>query len=788
MPVPPDDLARVHPVIAGEATVRELFEMLWSFSHGRRRILIVLIPLVLVLFALTSAVPLIVGEGLQRAAQRTDVTPILVVLVAAVVAIAVIRLVSTRLAVSTMAETAQTMQRAVFVQIHRTALVDSGAITRPSMVSRCSSYVDTVEAAVRIGLVNGLPALTNLILSLALLTWIAPVIGVAMIAVVIVLEAIRRWRSPVWSRRSRQRLDHSTLLSSHLDSVITHSESQRLTGGVGLVSHRFAVLADRLTRSRLDVELTGERLAATSVAVGQLGIVMVIAVAGVAPGALDVAQATAAVLYMGRVADSLAQLPTIVARLQDAAPAARRLRRILMAPALRDEPADPLDVDAQAVIAAAEESGRPMVTMRNVHAAIPGRSVALRRFSLEAQPGTWTTLASPTTGGSSIVINLLAGQLAPHSGTVTIADIDVAHWPATLFGQLVAAVPGDPVEFPGTVRENLRSDADDDTVLDVLGRCGLTNRRLLIPDGLETEVGVRSHPLPREARVAIALARAALQPGAVVVIEDPTSNLDTDAAVEVWAMMRRVFAGRTVIAATNRLELIGERDQVIVMRNGSAIERGRRSQLVAAGGTFARWWGRSRAGGGTRLGTIAGLEELDDDALDSLAGRLITERYDADEVVVSAGDPAERIYIVADGEVELLGPDGHRLALCRPGDYFGDLDPDTASIVGATARTLEPTVLTSLHRFAISSGVAGVVDRSPEQRALYRWLARRGPSTRPQLEADDGPGAAALRELEALVRDRVVVMEQSDVERYRVSGSQRRRRSSSLLSSMFDEV
>lgn len=778
----------VHPVIPGDATISELWRVMWPYTAGQRRVIGLLLPTLLALFGLTAYVPLLIGEGIQLAVEaetgsdRRDLLMRVGVLVGAVAVIAILRLTAARIAVGALSSAGKKLQRSIFDQIHRTALIDSGAIARPSMIQRCSSYVTSVEAAIRSAAMNGVPALINLVLALALLIWIAPLVGVVMLFVVVVLEAIRRLRSPVWSRRSHDRLESSTELSEHIDMVISHTEALRLSRGTALTGRRFDHLADQLTNAQNRVDLTANRVSVTAMAVGQFGTIAVIAVVAVAGGAIDVAQATAAVLFMNRVTDSLSQLPSVIAELHDASPYARRLRRILLAPPLRPDPVDAADH--------IERTHFADVTMTGVYAGITGHSSTLTRFSLHAEPGSWTTLTSPVPAGSSVVIALLAGVIDTEIGEITIAGSDTRTWSAQRCESMVAVVPNDPAEFPGTLRENLLSDADDDTLLNTLRQCGLDLTKFRMPQGLNTEIGLRKRPLNRESRVAIALARAVLAGAPVVVIDDPTRLFDSDAAIEVWERMRRIFADRTVIAATNRLEVITDHDHIIVMRNGGAIERGRRSQLVAAGGTFASWWGRSRAGGAIRLDALPGLEGLDEDALEALSARLITERYEAGDVIVSAGDPAERLYLVADGEVELLDASGTRLALCRPGDHFGDLDPDASTTATTTARALEATVVSSLHRFAISSGVAGVLDRPPAQRSLFGWLARRGSATRAEIGGDEGPGPEAAATLDDLVAARMVVVERDHadgLERFRVAGSRRRRRSSSLLGSLFDD-
>lgn len=873
-------LNRIFPALPGEATVLGMWRTFWPFTTGRRRTFLLLVPLLLVVFVLVSVLPLVVGEGVQRAidvqgvddpieayladAQGTStldgaldpgmatkaldalfsrddrlVTGSLAVervelerllapgpnaaeraltfndivvrlasdetlrsgrveaargrlawtialFIGLAVAAAALRLLVARLTLEITAGAARKLQSAVFHKVHSTALIDSGVVPRPGIIG-FNGFVDAVESAARAAILSGLPAVMNLVVSLALLWWISPIIGLAMLVLVAILDVVRRMRSAVWSKRSRERLDEATAIGNFVDDSIVNLDGLRTIGALDSVRSSFGESADRLIRARWNVEMTAERLRVTTSAAGQLGLAAVVFGIGMTNGSLDAAAVTAAVLYVGRITESLSQLPGILTKLQDSAPPTRRLERVLATPPMRPDPENPIEPTRGREHSTG--TAHPVVEFQAVEAALPGGRHSLDGCTFTAVAGGWTFLVEPLNGMSEVIVALLVGRLSPTAGLVTLAGSDTSRWRSEFFPTYVASVAREPAEFAATVRAHLTagfsSDATDRDLRSALDRCGLPG-----PDvELDRVLGSRQRPLNRNERARLALARAMVHPGLLVVVDDPTEGLDTEAASAWWSVARDVLDGRSVIASTRRLELLQPEDRVVVLRNGSVLDIGRRSDLIARGGVFSRWWSASAAGGAWTLGTLPGLDALDGVELASLWRRMAFEQYESGRMICSAGTSAGRIFAVVDGTVELLDDDGQRRALLRPGDHFGELDPTLEGRPMPAARAVEHTVVSSIHRSSLSSGAIDLLERPEEERRLFRWLARHGPTTRAQLEAAWTSVPDIGDHLDSLLALRLAVSE-TDVdapanpERFRVARPMRRRAGLTLLNSI----
>jgi ABC-type multidrug transport system fused ATPase/permease subunit/CRP-like cAMP-binding protein len=716
------------------------------------------------------------GAERRRKAQF-DLARILGLFSAIIIGVFVLRTSMNHITMRVTQHAGSRLRRAVFEKVHDTALLDAGAIGRPSMVSRCSSYIDTVESALRSAMATGIQVLAGLALSLVVLTVIDTTTGVLIATAVLVLELLRRRRAAAWSRTATRRLDANTSVSEYVDAAVAYAPALRMIHAQGAVRARFAAHAKVADQLKWKVSMTGYRLDLVTSTVGLFGILVVVAVVGLARGEVPLAAATAAVLYVGRVADSLAALPALIATLQEAAPNQRKLLRILRTPPLRADPAGDVRVGDATEMSLHEVSWRP-----------PNGSHSIRRVSLRAGRGAWTIMIGPEGSGASEVIALVAGVASPDEGRIAIGKQDLAQLTRRELARCVAVVPRDPVALPGTLSENLclglnelPSDDAMRAALEVVGLGSLMKAAGGLNATISTEV-----PMGRESRVRLGFARLLLHPAPIAVIDDPTHGIDPEVSLALWAAVRRSLTDRVVLVGSRRLDLLGTSDQIIVMRTGTVVERGLRSQLVAAGGAFARLWNREHESGleVEQLREIPGLSDLSDQMLEALARRLVSERYEDAEVILTAGTPTDRIYVVADGQVEILGGvDLRRVALLGPGDHFGEIHPDPLVESQVTARAVSGAVVRSLHRHAVSSGAAGILDRPALERSVFTFLARSGSATRQDLAVALGERVDAA--VDALLGDQLVTIDEAGL--VRVASALRRQRSVSLLDGLFGD-
>jgi ATP-binding cassette subfamily B protein/subfamily B ATP-binding cassette protein MsbA len=157
------------------------------------------------------------------------------------------------------------------------------------------------------------------------------------------------------------------------------------------------------------------------------------------------------------------------------------------------------------------------------------------------------------------------------------------------YRQLLAIVQQDVFLFDGSVRENIaygRHDATDDEVVDAARRANADEFIVRLPEGYDTLIGERGVKLSGGQRQRLAIARAILAAPQILILDEATSNLDTESEQLIQASMATLLAGRTTFVIAHRLSTIHRADLILLMDEGRVMERGTHEALMQARGEY----------------------------------------------------------------------------------------------------------------------------------------------------------------------------------------------------------
>jgi thiol reductant ABC exporter CydD subunit len=215
------------------------------------------------------------------------------------------------------------------------------------------------------------------------------------------------------------------------------------------------------------------------------------------------------------------------------------------------------------------------VRFEAVSFAYPSRpEPVLDRFEFELQPAETVALVGQSGAGKTTVARLLLRLAEPSSGRISVGGIDLAECRTELWRRLVAWVPQQPTIFRGTVADNIRlgdERASDRAVRDAAALAGAARFVQKLPSGYDTLVGDGGRPLSSGERRRIALARAFVRDAPLVVLDEPTADLDRTSAGVVAEAVERLRAGRTVLLIAHRPELVAHADRVVLLGGGAAV-------------------------------------------------------------------------------------------------------------------------------------------------------------------------------------------------------------------------
>ena len=230
--------------------------------------------------------------------------------------------------------------------------------------------------------------------------------------------------------------------------------------------------------------------------------------------------------------------------------------------------------------------------------------------TLEVRPGETVALIGHSGSGKTTVTNLVLRALQPSSGTLSLDDVAMDRVPGDWVRSHLALVPQDPYLFHGTIAENLRVAREDATDADLVAACKAANiydHVASLPKGFDTMVGERGTSLSGGQVQRLAIARALLKDAPIVILDEPTSQIDLETEKVIHEALERLTHRKTVLLIAHRLSTVEKADRIVVMGDGRVLESGPPAELLAKGGIYARMVGASkRAEQGGRLAVAGG--------------------------------------------------------------------------------------------------------------------------------------------------------------------------------------
>jgi ATP-binding cassette subfamily B protein len=344
---------------------------------------------------------------------------------------------------------------------------------------------------------------------------------------------------------------------------------------------RFRVRTDAAIDARVDVTVRQTLFSLAVTTTTALGTALVLGVGAyhAIDGRVTAGELLVVLAYIAAVYKPLETISYTVGALQDNLVGLRMAFHVLDTEPVVQEAPHPVFI------------GRAVGAIRfeGVHFDYTGRAGTLTDITLDVPPGRVVAIVGPTGAGKTTLMNLIPRFYDPQRGRVLIDGHDARTLSLDSLRRQISMVPQDPVLFSGTIADNIRYGelrASMDQIIEAARAANAHDFIERLPNGYQTDIGERGVRLSGGERQRICVARAFLRDAPILILDEPTSSIDSKTEAIILDALDQLMVGRTTFMIAHRLSTVRHADLIATLDRGALVEQGTHDELMARGGLY----------------------------------------------------------------------------------------------------------------------------------------------------------------------------------------------------------
>jgi len=450
-----------------------------------------------------------------------------------------------------------------------------------ALVSRIMTDVEGVRNLIGTGLVQLIGGTLTSVVSLILLIKISPIMTLYVLVPVIIFAVIALkafgYIRPIFKDRAVINADVTGRLTETLNGV-------RVIKGFNAEDQEIKTFEKGVEKLYLNVK---KSLTATAILTSSATFLLGLATAGIMGmggyfiigGTMTFGEFLSFTLYLGFLIAPIVQMSNIGSQLTESFAGLDRTEEIM-----NMKPED--DPETRNIIL---KDLKGDISFKNVSFSYEEGNEVIKDISFEAPSGSVIALVGSSGSGKSTIAGLAATFLNPKSGKITVDGKDLSKVSLNSYRKHLGVVLQDEFLFEGTIRENIlfsKPDASEEEIQTAVKAAYVNEFTDRFEKGLETVIGERGVKLSGGQRQRLAIARAILANPKIIILDEATSNLDTESETLIQKSLNELITGRTTFVIAHRLSTIRQAHQILVIEDGQIAEKGTHNELIAKKGRY----------------------------------------------------------------------------------------------------------------------------------------------------------------------------------------------------------
>ncbi len=450
------------------------------------------------------------------------------------------------------------------------------------IISRISYDIDTVNASLTNDLLQICTSVITVVGSLVMMLLIAPELVSVFVVTIPISIVLTRYMArkvrPLFRKRSAKLGE----LNGFVEEIVSGQKTTKAYHQEETMISRFDQKNEEAVDAYYNADYYGSMTGPSVNFINNLSLSLISVLGAVLFlfQRISLGDLSSFVLYSRKFSGPINEVANILSELQSACAAAERVFRLIDEEPEREDAPD------------AEELTEVQGDVRMEHIKFgyfPGQEI-IHDLSFHAEPGSLTAIVGPTGAGKTTLINLLMRFYDPQEGSILVDGKEIQGLTRKSLRRAYTMVLQDTWLFTGTIYENVAYGKEDATKEDVIRVCKaayIHDAIMQMPDGYETVLTGEGSGLSKGQKQMLTIARAMLLDSKMLILDEATSNVDTQTEKKIQQAMQELMKGKTSFVIAHRLSTIQNADHILVVQDGDIVEQGTHESLMAKNGVYA---------------------------------------------------------------------------------------------------------------------------------------------------------------------------------------------------------